>query len=57
MVKFTSRHYIEVADILKDAYAKHEVSIATIEQFKNMFARDNGKFNRNKFDQAVFGEE
>jgi hypothetical protein len=64
MPKFQQRHYEAIADIMRgmkvsesdytdEGIGKHHMWVAIMDDLINMFARDNSKFNREKFEKRA----
>jgi len=55
MPKYSKRHYIDIANVLKTKKGKTQVS--AFREFSDLFSKDNPLFNSKKFFEAVFGKK
>ena len=54
---FTKQHYIAIAKIIRDSGAKGKVKASLCDEFAQLFAQDNERFDRGRWDLAVIGWE
>ena len=56
--RFTQKHYIAIAELLKDSYTEHPRNYYTIADvaiaFIRLFKPDNPKFDKDRFMDAIY---